>query len=143
MSTTYVSKALRERVAIRARHRCGYCLTSEEIVGALMEVDHILPESLGGLTIKANLWLACSFCNDFKSNRIVFADPLNGELVSLFNPRLQAWSDHFQWTEAGDYIVGLTPTGRATVVALKLNRPELVRARRLWARAGWHPPKEL
>jgi len=39
-------------------------------------------------------------------------------------------------------IVGLTPTGRATVTALNLNNPYIVPARRLWALAGWHPPKE-
>ena len=33
MSDAYISKALREKVAAQAHHRCGYCLTSEAIVG--------------------------------------------------------------------------------------------------------------
>jgi hypothetical protein len=37
-------------------------------------------------------------------------------------------------------IEGLPPTGRATVAALVLNRPILVRARRIWNAVGWHPP---
>jgi hypothetical protein len=45
-------------------------------------------------------------------------------------------------TEAGDRIVGLTATGRATVEAMNLKRPSLVKARQLWVQVGWHPPKE-
>lgn len=37
---------------------------------------------------------------------------------------------------------GLTPTGRATVVALHLNRATLVRARQAWSHVGWHPPRD-
>jgi len=48
MSRSYVAKALREQIATDARHRCGYCLTSARIIGAPMEIDHIIPESLGG-----------------------------------------------------------------------------------------------
>ena len=133
-------KALRERVADQAGHRCGYCLTSSRLVGATFELDHLLPESLGGATEEDNLWLACPQCNRHKGNRIVAPDPLTGEEARLFDPRRQAWSEHFAWAEAGDRIVGLTPTGRATVVALQLNRTVLVHARRAWVEVGWHPP---
>ncbi len=140
MSRTYISKSLRERVTMQARHRCGYCLTSESIVGTPMEMDHIIPESLGGPTEEDNLWLACSLCNDHKSNRIAALDPLTGEIARLFDPRRQVWSEHFAWTTEGDRIVGTTAIGRATVVALNLNRPSLVKARQAWCTAGWHPP---
>ena len=43
---------------------------------------------------------------------------------------------------SAEAIVGLTSTGRATVVALNLNRPSLVKARQAWVAVGWHPPKE-
>ncbi len=33
MSSTYIPKALRLRIAEEARHRCGYCLTQEVLVG--------------------------------------------------------------------------------------------------------------
>lgn len=75
MSTTYIPKALRERVTDQGKRRCGYCLTREAIVGTPMEVDHIVPESLGGPTEEDNLWLACSLCNTYKGNRIAGADP--------------------------------------------------------------------
>lgn len=140
MSTTHVPAALRELVARQAGHRCGYCLTAEEVVGSAMEIDHLIPEAQGGLTVEENLWLACSACNTSKGDRATGLDPLSGETVALFNPRLQRWHDHFAWTPSGDHIVGRTPVGRATVAALRLNRPLLVRARRLWMRIGVHPP---
>jgi hypothetical protein len=142
MSRSRIPKALRARVAAQARHRCGYWLTTEAIVGTPMELDHLIPESLGGLTEQDNLWLACSLCNDAKGYRIAFEDPGSGEVVRLFNPRHQDWHVHFRWSEDGCLIIGLTPIGRATVVALHLNRSTLVLARRAWATVGWHPPKD-
>lgn len=105
-----------------------------------MEVDHIIPEVLGGLTEAENLWSACSACNDAKGSRMAAPDPASGEIVRLFDPRHQTWSDHFRWSDEADVILGLTPIGRATVQALKLNRPSLVMARQLWVSVGWHPP---
>lgn len=142
MSRTYIPKALRAVVAAQAKYRCGYCLTQEEVVGTPMEYDHLLPEAIGGLTVEANLWLACSLCNDHKNDRIAAIDSDTGETARLFNPREQVWAEHFAWSAAGDLVIGLTPTGRATVVALQLNRAPLVRSRRLWVRAGWHPPQD-
>jgi len=60
----------------------------------------------------------------------------------LFNPRRQRWPEHFEWSEDGTQIVGLTDCGRATVEALKMNNPRIVRARQLWISVGWHPPAE-
>jgi hypothetical protein len=142
MSRTYIPKALRDRVAVQARHRCGYCLTAEAIVGMPMELEHLIPESLGGSSEEENLWLACSLCNDCKNDRIAALDPITGEIVRLFDPRRQVWSEHFAWMPEGDRILGLTPTGRATVAALQLNRPTLVVARLAWVKVGWHPPRD-
>lgn len=142
MSVTYISAELRRRVSLQARLRCGYCLTQEKIVGTPMEIDHIIPEALGGQTIEDNLWLACSLCNDIKGNRIAGLDPISGEIVGLFDPRHQVWREHFDWTQEKDRIIGLSPMGRATVVALQLNRVSLVRSRQLWMRVGWHPPQD-
>lgn len=142
MSSEYISIDLRRRVAEQARYRCGYCLTQEIVIGRPMEFDHLVPRSLGGPTTEANLWLACSLCNDHKSNRFLLVDPETGESVGVFNPRRQRWAEHFRWSEGATRIDGTTATGRATVAALRLNRPSLVLARRLWAEAGWHPPGE-
>jgi hypothetical protein len=142
MSTDYVSKVLRRKVAEAARHRCGYCLTPQEISGAQMHVEHIIPLALGGTSEEENLWLACAWCNSYKGARAHGIDPLTGAEVPLFNPRTQRWTQHFRWSDDGAEIIGLTPCGRATVVALRLNNEYIVPARRNWARAGWHPPQE-
>jgi hypothetical protein len=105
-----------------------------------MELEHIVPESLGGKTEEINLWLACPLCNAHKADRIVARDPRSGRVVRLFNPRRQIWANHFDWSPDGDLVVGRTATGRATVAALHLNRAALVAARRAWITVGWHPP---
>ena len=142
MTSVYIPKKLRERVAKQARYRCGYCLSSEHIVGLAMELDHLIPQVLGGPTIEENLWLACSACNALKAHRISALDPESGQMVRLFNPREQSWAEHFLWIDAGARMVGRTDVGRATVAALHLNRPLLVRARWSWIEAGWHPPAD-
>jgi hypothetical protein len=140
VSSDYIPVELRRRVAEQAKYRCGYCLTQEAVVGRPMEFDHLDPRSLGGPTTENNLWLACSLCNDHKSNRFLIIDPETGVKVKVFNPRQQEWAQHFTWAEGGTRIDGMTAVGRATVAALQLNRPSLVLARRLWVGAGWHPP---
>jgi hypothetical protein len=77
------------------------------------------------------------------SDRIAGLDPLTGTIVRLFDPRHQVWREHFAWTAEGDRLVGVTPTGRATIAALYLNRPSLAKARRAWVSVGWHPPYGL
>ena len=142
MTRTYVPRALRQRVMATARGRCGYCLTREAVTGTPLGFEHIIPQSRGGATSEANLWLSCAQCNMRKNDRLVAGDPTTGEDVPLFDPRRQVWSEHFAWAEAATLIVGLTATGRATVSALDLNRRLLVEARRMWVAAGWHPPAE-
>jgi hypothetical protein len=61
--------------------------------------------------------------------------------VPLFNPRQHSWAEHFVWSEDGTQIIGLTAIGRATVATLKMNNPVSIRARKLWASVGWHPPR--
>jgi hypothetical protein len=58
----------------------------------------------------------------------------------LFNPRTQAWTDHFAWSQDGSRVLGLTPSGRATLERLRMNRERLFMARELWVQAGWPPP---
>jgi HNH endonuclease len=142
VSSDYIHIELRRRVAEQARHRCGYCLTQEVVIGRPMEFDHLVPRALGGATTETNLWLACSLCNGHKSNRFLVVDPKTGSGVRVFNPRQQVWAEHFAWSQDTTRIDGTTAIGRATVAALQLNRPSLVLARRLWVSAGWHPPRD-
>jgi len=121
--------------------RCEYCQTSEFVTGITLEADHVRPRSLHGPTSRENLCRACSSCNTQKNDQVEALDPLTQQVVMLFNPRQQRWSEHFQWRQNGTEIVGLTTCGRATVEALKMNNPRIVRARRLWVSVGWHPPQ--
>jgi HNH endonuclease len=107
-----------------------------------LEYEHLYPEARGGVTVRENLWLACTRCNDFKGDRTDAVDPQTGETVPLFNPRTQSWTEHFSWSLDGTLIIGLTQIGRATVVALRLNNEFIVVARRFWVEAGWWPPTE-
>ena len=140
MSSQRIGAALRRRVAEAARHRCGYCLTAQRIIGPLLEIEHIVPEAHGGSDDEQNLFLACPMCNSHKADRQEAVDPDTLVLVGLFNPRTEVWHEHFEWIEDGTVIRGKTPSGRATVAALVMNHPDVVAARRLWVIAGWHPP---
>jgi hypothetical protein len=51
-------------------------------------------------------------------------------------------ANNFAWSRDGTRIMGLSACGRATVVVLQLNNEYLVKDRRRWAMAGWHPPQE-
>ncbi|MFQ5813037.1 MAG: HNH endonuclease [Anaerolineae bacterium] len=137
MSKTRIPARLRREIQAQAGHRCGYCRSSEAITSVPLVVDHIVPEAAGGPTVQENLWLACVRCNQFKADRTHAQDPLTGELVALFNRRTQVWKEHFTWSADGAEIVSLTPGGRATVVALRLNRELAVLARGQWVSVGW------
>jgi 5-methylcytosine-specific restriction endonuclease McrA len=101
-----------------------------------------MPVTLGGETTLDNLALACPGCNAHKYTRTEAPDPVDGAVVPLYNPRKQRWRDHFRWNEDFTRIVGLTPTGRATVSALQMNRPGVVNMRRALFAIGWHPPAD-
>src|SRR5262249_45728909 len=49
-------------------------------------------------------------------------DPETRTSVPPFHARRQQWHEHFAWSEDQLRVVGLTPTGRATVMFLHLNR---------------------
>ena len=85
-----------------------------------------------------NLALACVSCSLRKWAKRSAPDPETGEQAPLFSPRGQVWGDHFRWD--GPVVVPLTPTGRATVAALAMNRPLAVAIRLEEAERDRHPP---
>lgn len=142
MSTSYLSPEVRNRVFAASRFRCGYCQTSQQIIGPYLEIDHIIPEAKGGTSDEANLIAACPHCNSRKGARTNALDPETGTFVRLFHPRIDLWQEHFAWHEDGTTIHGTTAIGRATLAALEMNHPDLVAARELWVSVGWHPPQD-
>ena len=73
--------------------------------------------------------------------RMAALDPATDARVPLFHPRAHRWEAHFAWNDDFILMVGLTPTGRATIAALQLNRRGLVNLRRLLYAFGEHPPR--
>jgi hypothetical protein len=136
---TYIPSHLRQFVAERALHRCEYCHSPELITGGPLQIEHIIPQMVGGLTAADNLALACARCNLHKGTRLRYRDPVSRQIVSLFNPRNQKWNRHFTWSEDGFRILGRTRSGRATVIALNMNHPTIVMARSVWMSLGVHP----
>lgn len=133
-----ISPSLHEEVVLRAGNRCEYCQLSQLGQEATFHLDHVIPRAAGGPTIADNLALACVSCSLRKWARQTAADPDTGEEAPLFNPRTQSWNEHFRWD--GVRVVPLTPTGRASVMALAMNRPLIIGIRQEEAVRGRHPP---
>lgn len=131
-----VGRATRAAVEQRADDQCEYCGTPAEFCPESFAVEHVIPRSRGGGDQLSNLALSCQGCNSHKYDRVEAVDPISGEVVSLFNPRTEAWADHFEWVGNGLEIAGRTPAGRATVAALCLNRRGVVNLRRLFQKAA-------
>lgn len=65
-----MTKRLRERIKERDDYTCCNCLNSTyEEPNLLLEIDHIVPVSKGGLTVESNLQTLCWRCNRAKSNK--------------------------------------------------------------------------
>jgi hypothetical protein len=125
-------------VEARAGERCEYCRMHQALQGATFHVEHALPSSRGGASDLDNLAWGCPSCNLHKSDRIEVLDPESGQIVPLFHPRRHCWAEHFRWD--GYHLIGLTPSGRATVLALDLNHPRRLRIRRAEELFGLFPP---
>ena len=128
MKSSDIPAALRRHVAERAKHRCEYCLLPQAAALHQHEPDHIVPRQHGGETQEDNLALACLRCNRYKGPNVGSYDSVTGVLVPLFNPRCQAWADHFLLD--GAVIRPLTPEARVTEKLLRLNDQERVDERR-------------
>jgi hypothetical protein len=139
--SVYISVELRRRLRERFGDCCAYCRTAAHLSVVTFEYEHILPRSAGGQTEFENLCLSCPMCNRCKSDLSSVPDPLTQEVVGLFHPQQQRWTEHFSWNADATEIIGLTPVGRATVAALKMNRPQITRARRMWVAMNEHPPE--
>lgn len=137
MTTPSISSSLRQIVIERAHGKCEYCLIHQDISIYSHEVDHIIARKHGGQTVAENLALSCLSCNRHKGSDLATFDPISNEIVPLFNPRRQIWSDNFSLD--GNHIFGITPIGRATVFLLKLNAPTRLAYRQILIAQGRYP----
>ncbi len=140
MVSEYIPQATRKLVQARARGYCEYCFSPDDYGTAGFVVEHVCPRAAGGLTILVNLAWSWIGCNGHKSVKTTAIDPVTQARVALFNPRSQAWREHFRWEENPIKVAGMTACGRATVNSLFLNRVGVVNLRSLLVLAGKHPP---
>jgi hypothetical protein len=139
--SAYISVELQRQIRNRFANCCAYCLTAELLTATTFEFEHIIPRSAGGETILENLCLSCPSCNRYKADLQNIIDPVTEQFVRLFHPQLQLWNEHFSWNDDASEILGITNIGRVTITTLKMNRPQLVRVRKLWVKLAEHPPK--
>lgn len=139
--SVYISVDLQRQIRDQYSNCCAYCLTAEFLTATTFEFEHIIPRSSGGETVFENLCLACPSCNRYKADKQNTIDPVTEESTPFFNPQFQLWKDHFSWSDDASEIVGLNNVGRVTIKALRMNRLQLVRVRKMWVKLGEHPPK--
>jgi hypothetical protein len=133
-----ISVRLAREVRSRAGDVCEYCLLPQNFQEATFHIDHVVPLARGGETTFENLALACVTCSLRKAARVRAKDPKSGRLVPLFDPRSGDWDDHFAITKAAR-IAGRSPTGRATIDALAMNRPAVIAIRQELVRLNCFP----
>ena len=136
----YITEATQNQVRQRAKLLCEYCHASEQWQYVSFTVDHVVPLTKGGANSIDNLALACFHCNRQKSDKIVAFDEQSLSEVPLFNPRIDSWQEHFIWSTDTLLIIGLTPTGRATIAALAFNRARIINIRAADREIRRHPP---
>ncbi len=129
--------ALRALVQARARFRCEYCLIHEEDAHFAHQPDHIIASKHRGPTQEDNLAWACYLCNLLKGSDLSSVDFETGQIVRLFNPRVDNWADHFRLEDGR--ILPLTSSGRVTEYLLQFNQPQSVQERRMLIEAGRYP----
>lgn len=110
------------QVRRRAQGRCEYCRLPASAYPLPFHVDHIVAQQHGGSDSLDNLALACLHCNRHKGPNIAGRDPVGGEIVRLFDPRRDPWTEHFAWS--GAELTARTGIGRVTIQVLAINDPD-------------------
>ncbi|MGA8539722.1 MAG: hypothetical protein WB566_09495 [Terriglobales bacterium] len=77
--------------------------------------------------------LAC-IATGSRGPNIASVDPDSGEIVRLFHPRRDTWSEHFIWD--GPELTALTQVGQVTITHLFINDPEVVVVRKALQEEG-------
>jgi hypothetical protein len=139
MARAKISAAQKRRIAERAGGCCEYRRSQAKYAIQSFSIEHIVP---GESNHNENLAYACQGCNNHKYNKTHASDPISQDVVALFHPRKQRWSEHFAWSSDCCLMFGITPCGRATVAALQLNRTGVVNLRQVLVSIGRHPPAD-
>ena len=109
----------RDFVRQRAGGYFEHCRLRQEHSELRHHVEHIVAKQHCGTDEADNLALACHRCNLHKGPNLTGIDPQTGQVVPLFHPRRDRWSDHFLFD--GAHINGVTVIGRVTIQVLGMN----------------------
>lgn len=132
-----LAEKVRQFVALRAHHRCEYCLVHQDDMFVSYAVDHIIAIKHGGGNETSNLAYTCPYCNQYKgSDFTTFLDSYD-DIVVLFNPRKHDWDEHFEAVDSE--IVPLTRIGQASVKIFRFNEPDLLILRQILTQVGRYP----
>ncbi len=137
MSQTYIPADMRRLVIGRAGRHCEYGLIHKDNTYFGCEVDHVVSEKHGGPTVVENLAYACLACNRYKGNDLGSILVPSGNLVRFFNPRIDAWPDHFSLD--GETIKPLTAIGQVTERIFRFNAVERLMEREVLRTIGRYP----
>jgi len=128
-----IDEVSRRLVIERAGRRCEYCLIHEDSAGFPHQIDHVISRKHSGSSGIGNLAFSCILCNRYKGADIASVDS-SGRLVRFFDPRRDAWDEHFKLN--GPVIEPLTSVGEVTARMLRLNTAERVIERSLLQSLG-------
>jgi hypothetical protein len=130
-----MNEAARQEVRRYAGFRCEYCRIHERhLPFSAFHLDHVVARQHAGTDNTENVAWSCQECNLLKGTNLSAIDPDTGAVVRLFHPRTDQWDEHFSFM--GNRVVGLTPTGRATVLLLQMNSPDRLELRATLRAAG-------
>ena len=97
MPKTYIPVAIQRAVLELSKGYCEYCVIPSNFSTDYFHHEHIIPLTLDGKTELGNLARSCGICNNNKSDKIKHTDPLTKQIIRLYHPRQDIWTDHFQW----------------------------------------------
>lgn len=63
--------------------------------------------------------------------------------AELFKPQCHAWPGHCRWNDDASELIGITTAGRATFDLLRINRPHMIRVRKMRVAMSEHPQKQI
>jgi hypothetical protein len=99
------------------------------------QVDHIRSLKHNGDTVLSNLAYCCPDCNRYKGSDLgSFLGEDERSLVRFFNPRIDAWEDHFALEEG--VIQAKSPHGSVTIAIFQLNSPQRILYRQALVESG-------
>lgn len=124
-------------VRFRGGGVCEYCRLPEVVSHVQFPLDHIVARQHRGPSTEDNLAVACPDCNAHKGTNLASIDEDTGELVRLYNPRRDNWTEHFRWD--GPTLVGRTPVSKVTARLLRINAPPRLELRRMLMQMGLYP----